>query len=123
MYLQGSSSPALLCILQPAVCAASDTILTECCVCLQAHTSTTTARKARPTQASSRLERLRHHQLDRPMSMGTRMGHLRPQVGLVCLACSGWRASLAGLQGGRCVCEGDWRLLTGSTQQPCSGGH
>ena len=84
-------------------------------MCLQAPTSTTTAKKRRPrpTQASSRMGRLRPQQLKWLTRMGTHMGHQRPQVGLVCLGCLGclgWQAWLAGLQVSGCVCEADWQL-------------
>ena len=46
------------------------------------------------------------------MRMGTRTGHLRLQVSLVCL---GWRAWLAELQGGCCVC--------GADRRPCDRTH
>ena len=95
MYLQGSN-PALLCTIQPAACAASDTTLEKCSMCLQAHTSTTTAKKRRPTRASSHMGKLRPQQLKWLMRMGTRMGHRRPQVGWVCLGCLSWQAWLAG---------------------------
>ena len=100
MHLQGSS-PALLYISPPAVCAAAFEISSQRpSLCLQTRTSTTSAQKIRPAQARSCMERLRHQQLNRLMRMGTPMGRLRPQVGLVCL---GWRAWLARLQGSCCV--------------------
>ena len=118
MYLQGSN-PAQLCIVLPAGCAASDTVLTECAMCLQAHTSTTTVKKMCPAQASWCMERVRHQQLNQLMRMGTRMGHRRPQVGLVCWGAEpGWLgrrpAAACVRQTGGCV--------TGSPQQPFPGG-